>query len=39
MWCRLAACGGLATRLDAYKTKERRLATGAQDAILHHNEL
>jgi hypothetical protein len=38
MWGRLATCGGLKTRLPVQRSiKERRLPTGAQDAILPHN--
>jgi hypothetical protein len=39
MWGRLATCGGLVTRLPklAKRAVQRRLATGAQDAILPHN--
>jgi hypothetical protein len=37
MWCRLATCGGLLTR-GAQRQKQRRLAIGAQDAILHHKK-
>jgi hypothetical protein len=37
MWGRFPTCSGFSTRLDDRKqTVERRLKTGAQDAILPH---